>query len=104
MVGLQTDNKRPRFKREAEIKKRKRSREQEEKEKSRKRRRRAALERSLVTWSWEDSSVKGFCHGLGIRQLKIYKKNFVWVFLSTSERFWPRLTSLYMCLLSLHCS
>lgn len=28
------------------------------------------VKRRLVTWSWKGSSVKGLCHGLGIRQLK----------------------------------
>ena len=33
--------------------------------------------------------VKGLCHGHGTCQLKVYKKNFLWFFLSKRERFWP---------------
>lgn len=49
-----------------------------------------------MTCSWENSRAKGLCHDLGVRQLKIYKKNFVWVLLSKIERFWPWLTSLHI--------
>ena len=37
--------------------------------------------------SWENTRVKGLCHGLGTYQLKIQKKNFDRGFLSRGERF-----------------
>ena len=42
-----------------------------------------------VTRSWMHTKVKGQCHGHGTCHLKVYKKNFLWVFLSKRERYWP---------------
>lgn len=52
-----------------------------------------SLER-VVTKSWRHIGIKGMCHGHGTCQLKIYKKNYYWVFLYKRERFWPWLESL----------
>ena len=50
-----------------------------------------------MTRSWRHTGVKGLGHGNGTCQLKIYKKNYLLVFLSKRERFWPWLEEPKSC-------